>query len=248
MKKLNILIPIAGFGAYFEDYNHSYPKPLIEILGKPMVQIVCNNLEPKRSYDFIFVISGKEAESFALEDVLLQISPSSKIVKLEGKTAGAACSALLAHDWINNEDPLIIANGDQFLDFDINDFVEDAFNKRVDGGIVTFDSIHPKWSFVRLNEQGLVTEIAEKKPISRNATAGIYFFNKGLDFVKAAQEMIKKGASVNNQFYVCPVYNEMILKNKKISTYRIDNHKVYKFSNLDDVKEFEKKFRGQNNF
>ena len=147
--------------------------------------------------------------SFISQNLFLK---SRIFVILEGDTKGAACSALLSANHIKGDKPLLIANGDQYLDVDISSIMQTFMNKDIDGGIITFESIHPKWSFVKLDTDGFVVEAAEKRPISKYATAGLYFFKKGNYFIEAAQEMIKKGVRIMGQFFICPVYNEMILK------------------------------------
>jgi dTDP-glucose pyrophosphorylase len=137
-------------------------------------------------------------------------------------TEGAACTVLLVKDLINNENPLIIANSDQYIEWDGFDFMKYNLNNNLDASILTFESIHPKWSFAKINSDGLVIEVAEKNPISNTATVGIYWYNQGADFVKYAEQMIAKNIRINNEFYVCPIFNEFILDNKQIGIYQID--------------------------
>jgi dTDP-glucose pyrophosphorylase len=149
------------------------------------------------------------------------IAPNCKIVEVEGITEGAACTALLAKDFINNENPLFFANSDQFVEWDSNEFMYKMNETEADGGIVTFKATHPKWSFAKINSEGFVIEVAEKNPISDIATVGYYFWKHGSDFVKFAEEMIEKNIRVNNEYYVCPVFNQAIENGKKIRTFEI---------------------------
>jgi len=216
---MKILIPMAGRGKRFEDVGYSFPKPLIDINGKPMIQVIVENLN--FSAEHIFLCQKEHFEKYSLKELLELISPNCKIIKVNEVTEGAACTALLATELINNDEELIIANSDQWIDWNNQHFLSFLRNKNADGGIVTFISTHPKWSFVKINEDDLVTEIAEKKPISNIATVGIYYYKHGKDFVNAAEEMIRKNIRTNNEFYVAPVFNEMILNNKKIYHYPI---------------------------
>ena len=150
------------------------------------------------------------------------ITPNCKIVIVDKVTEGAASTTLLAKDAINNENPLIISNSDQFIDWDTNETLYNFIGEETDGGIVTFESTHPKWSYAKVGDDGYVNEVAEKNPISDNATVGIYYWKKGSDYVKYAEEMIQKDIRVNNEFYVCPVYNQAIEDNKKIKIHKID--------------------------
>jgi HAD superfamily hydrolase (TIGR01509 family) len=217
--KLNVLIPMAGAGSRFEQAGYTFPKPLIEVKNQPMIQLVVNNLNIDANY--IYVVQKAHREKYNLDTLLNIITPKCKIVETEGVTEGAACTALLAKEYINSEDPLFFANSDQFVEWDSNEFLYKMNETDSDGGIVTFKALHPKWSFAKLNEDDLVTEVAEKNPISDNATVGYYFWKHGSDFVKYAEQMIEKNIRVNNEFYVCPVFNEAIKDDKKIRSFGV---------------------------
>ena len=217
--KLNVLIPMAGAGSRFESAGYTFPKPLIEVKKKPMIQVVVENLNIKAN--FIYVVQKSHREKYNLDALLSLITPGCKIVETEGMTEGAACTALLAKEHIDTDAPLFFANSDQFVEWDSNEFLYKMNETDADGGIVTFEATHPKWSFAKVNEQGLVTEVAEKNPISNIATIGFYYWKNGSDFVKYAEQMINKNIRVNNEFYVCPVFNEAIEDGKAIRTFDV---------------------------
>lgn len=219
-EKLNVLIPMAGAGSRFESAGYTFPKPLIDVNGKPMIQIVVENLN--MDANFIFIVQKKHREKYNLDTLLNLISPNCTIVEVDGITEGAACTTLLAKDFIDNHNPLIMANSDQFIEWDSNEFMYKMNENNCDGGIVTFTSTHPKWSFAKVNQFGYVTEVAEKNPISDIATVGVYYWKTGSDYVKYAEQMIDKNVRVNNEFYVCPVFNEAVADNKKIKVFNID--------------------------
>lgn len=218
-KNLNVLIPMAGAGSRFEAAGYTFPKPLIDVNGEPMIKIVSENLNVNAN--FIYIVQKKHIEKYNLKSLLNLITPNCRIVEVDGITEGAACTTLLAKELINNNKPLLMANSDQFIDWDSNEFFYKMNETNSDGGIVTFTSTHPKWSFAKVNERGLVSEVAEKNPISNIATAGIYFWKHGSDYVKYAEQMINKNIRVNNEFYICPVFNEAIGDNKIIRTFSI---------------------------
>ena len=207
-EKLNVLIPMAGAGSRFEAAGYTFPKPLIEVRGKPMIQVVVDNLNVEAN--FIFIVQKSHFEKYNLEYLLRLIAPDCKIVQIEGITEGAACTTLLASDLIDNNNPLLIANSDQFVEWNSSETIYSFESDGVSGGIVTFEATHPKWSYVKLGEDGFVSEVAEKKPISNMATVGIYYWRKGADYVKYARQMIDKDIRTNGEFYVCPVFNEAI--------------------------------------
>ena len=217
---LNILIPMAGAGSRFEKAGYTFPKPLIEVKGNPMIQVVIENLNIKANY--IYVVQKEHREKYNLDTLLNLITPNCKIVEVDGVTEGAACTALLAKEYINNNQPLFFANSDQFVEWDSNEFMYKMNETNCDGGIVTFKATHPKWSFAKVDKEGFVTEVAEKNPISNIATVGFYWWKQGSDFVKFAEEMIKNNIRVNNEFYVCPVFNQAIKAGKQIRTFNID--------------------------
>lgn len=218
-KKLNVLIPMAGAGTRFQQAGYTFPKPLIDVEGKPMIQVVVENLNIDAT--FIFVVQKEHREKYNLDTLLNLITPNCKIIEIDHITDGAACTALLAKEHINNDNPLFFANSDQFVEWDSNEFMYKMNETNADGGIVTFKSTHPKWSFAKVNDKGLVTQVAEKNPISDLATVGFYYWKHGSDFVKYAEKMINDDIRVNNEFYVCPVFNQAIEDNKEIRVFDI---------------------------
>lgn len=233
-KKLNVLIPMAGAGSRFEKAGYTFPKPLIEVKGKPMIQVVVDNLNIEANY--IYVVQSSHRKKYNLDTLLNLITPGCQIVEVDGITEGAACTALLSKDLIDNDNPLFFANSDQFVEWNSNDFMYKMQESNSDGGIVTFESTHPKWSFVKTDENGFATEVAEKNPISNQATVGFYYWKRGSDFVKYAEEMIEKDIRVNGEFYVCPVFNTAIEYCKKITTFNIE--KMWGLGTPEDLKYY----------
>ena len=220
-EKLNVLIPMAGAGSRFQQAGYTFPKPMIQVHDNPMIQVVVDNLGLEANYHF--VVQKEHREKYNLDTFLNLISPGDcKVIEVDGMTDGAACTALLAKEFIDNDNPLFFANSDQFVEWNTVEFMYNMQETNADGGIVTFKATHPKWSFAKVNDDGLVTEVAEKNPISNNATIGYYYWKHGSDFVKYAEQMIEKDIRVNNEFYVCPVFNEAIQDNKKIRPFEVN--------------------------
>ena len=217
---MNVIIPMAGEGSRFSKAGYTFPKPLIEINNKPMIQVVTENLAVKAQ--FTYIVKETHYKKYNLNYLLELISPSCNIKKVSETTQGAACTVLLAKEFINNDKPLLIANSDQYIKWNSQECLYFFSDPSIDAGILTFEASHPKWSYAKINEEGLVTEVAEKKPISKHATVGIYYWKKGSDFVKYAEQMIKKDIRTNGEFYVCPVFNEAINDGLRIKTYQVE--------------------------
>jgi dTDP-glucose pyrophosphorylase len=234
------VIPMAGGDDAFKASGQSFCKPLIEIRNKPLAEHAWDSLKTMQPTRAAFVIRKEDEKRFHLSEVLRLMAPNCAVVATDGPTAGAACTALLAIEQIEPEGELVIANGDQvFVDCDLSAIIAGFRTRNLDAGTLTFDSVHPRWSFVRLGSDGLVTEAAEKRPISRHATAGFYYFRHGRDFVNAAYEMIRKDAQVNGRFFVCPAFNEMILRGARIGVHPIPRSAYVSLATPQNVEEYE---------
>jgi len=237
--RLNVLVPMAGAGSRFAQQGYTFPKPLIEVNGKPMIQVVVENLNIEAHY--IFIVQQSHYEKYNLKYLLNLIAPGCDIVQVDGVTEGAACSTLLAKDYINNDAPLVMANSDQYVEWNSNECMYAFTADEIDGGIISFEATHPKWSYARVGDDGFVEEVAEKKVISNEATVGIYYWKKGSDYVKYAEDMIAKDIRVNNEFYVCPVFNQAIEDNKKIKVKRVN--RMWGIGTPEDLDNFLKNYR-----
>lgn len=240
---MNVLIPMAGAGSRFAQVGYTFPKPLIEVRGKPMIQVVVGGLNVDAQYTY--VVQSEHYKKYNLKYLLNLFTPGCNIVQVDGVTEGAACTTLLAKEFIDNDDSLIITNSDQLILWDSDKTIKNFKDENVDGGIVTFSSTHPKWSFAKLDSDGYVCEVAEKKPISEHATAGIYYWKHGSDYVKYAEQMIAKDIRVNNEFYVCPVYNEAIGDNKKVVISEIEREDMWGLGTPEDLDFFLKNYTGK---
>ena len=230
---------MAGRGSRFQDVGYTFPKPLIDVNGKTMIEVVVDNLRPNCDHRFIFICQKEHYDKYDLYHILQNATKNKfEIVQIDGVTEGAACTVLTASQYINSDEDIMIANSDQFIDVDINNFINDGRQDAVDGLIMTFKASHPKWSYARVDSSGRVIEVAEKKLISDKATVGIYYFKRGSDFVGAAESMIEKNIRTNNEFYVCPVYNELILNDKNINIHNISAENMHGMGTPEDLTSF----------
>jgi dTDP-glucose pyrophosphorylase len=233
---INIVIPMAGLGSRFAKAGYDKPKPFIDVLGKPMIARVMENLAyPNARYILIARKDHIEQEKALVRD--LEKKYNALFIPIDKVTEGAACTVLFARKYINSDEPLLIANSDQIVDMNIAEYIDDCLSRKLDGSILTFiDEVRdPKWSFARIDGDGLVAEVREKKAISEYATVGIYFFSKGKYFIDSAIDMIINNDRVNNEFYVCPVYNYAICSKARIGIYNIDHQKMHGIGTPEDL-------------
>jgi len=238
---MQILIPMAAKSAFFPADHFFFPKPLIEVMGRPMIERVVDGLSDTLSgASFHFVVSKDDVISYSLDGTLRLIAGNeAKIITVTGQTRGGLCSALLATDELDLEDELIVANGDQIIDVNYADAVAHFRSQDADAGVITFDSVHPRWSYARTDEDGTVTFTAEKRVISRSAIAGFYYFRSAKTFFEAAQNVLLKMNEANGLYYVSSTLNEVILKGGKVASFDIASTDYHSFYSPDKIREFE---------
>ena len=241
---INIVIPMAGAGSRFSKAGYEKPKPFIDVDGKPMIVRVLENLKyPNAQYILIARKEHIEKEKELVSQIKNEFNAI--FIPIENLTEGTACTVLYARKYINNSDPLLIANSDQIVDMDIAQYIDDCAQRNLDGSILTFIDMHkdPKWSFAKLNKNDLVTEVKEKVVISKYATVGIYLYSKGKDFVDASIDMIIENDRVNNEFYTCPTYNYAIKDGSKIGIYNIDFEQMHGIGTPKDLNIYLEKIK-----
>lgn len=218
---LNIVVPMAGRGSRFADAGYELPKPLIDVNGKHMIEVVINNLKPECEHRFIFVCQNEHIEKFNLHSVFAKACDNFEVIGIDGVTEGAAITVLKAREYIDNDAPLMIANSDQWVDADINDYLVDMDNRGLQGTMLTMKADDPKWSYAKVGADGLVSEVVEKVVVSDEATVGIYNFSSGGTFCKHADYMVEQNIRSNGEFYVAPVYTFMADAGAKIGVFNI---------------------------
>lgn len=234
---IQIVVPMGGEGRQFAERGYTFPKPLVEVAGQPLIELVVRNLTPSEPHKFVFVCRREHVERYALGDVLKLVAPGCDVVTMGQPTAGALCSVLLAIEHLSAGDEVLVANADQWIDAPIDGFLAAARARHLDGCLMTFPNTHPRWSYAR-TEGSRVVAVAEKQPISRNATAGLYYFRRGSDLLAAAERMLTKSASVAGEFYVAPVYNELVLLGKEIGIYPIEAAQMRGLGTPEEVERF----------
>lgn len=229
----------AGGSRAYADAGFFFPKNLTEIAGRPLIEHAIVGLgELAKDHRLVVAVAADEDLRYHTGRVIRLIEPTAEVVTV-GDTSGAACTALIAIDHIPDDEPLLIVSGDAVIEADLAGIVEEFERRRLDAGVVVFEGVHPRWSYVRVDDQGFVIEAAEKRPISRLATAGVYWFARGRDFVDGAMAMIRKDASVDGRFFVCPTFNELVLAGKRIGIHQLDRHAYHSLHDPQGIPRFE---------
>ena len=231
-----VVMPIGGRGTRFKQTGYTFPKILIPIRNRPMLQWAVESLNMPWA-KHVFVCSREDYEAYPLEAMCAQLVPDYSLV-IEEERKGAAAAVLLGLAGPTSfTEPLLIANCDQWLEWDSNHFVKAAFALGVDGMIPVFRSVHPKWSYARL-EKGLVVEVAEKRPISPWATCGLYYWSQVGKFIQAAQNMMEDPSKrIHGEWYVAPVMNELINIGGQVMAY--DKLTMWGLGTPEDLTEFQ---------
>ncbi len=237
---LKIIIPLAGGSELFSNAGYAYPKPLIDMQGRPMIEWVLTN--PAKigvPHQFIFIIKEDDVLKYHIDNTLKLLSPGAEIVRIKRPAKGGLCSVLMAIDKIEADDSLLILNSDQVIDIDFSQLLNVWQKQGAAAGLVTFPSVHPRWSYARIENEEVV-QTAEKNPISKHAIAGYYYFEKAGDFLKAAFQSIKKDVQLDGMFYISPVINEFVLMNKKVKLFSIETGQYHSFYSPQMLTEFER--------
>jgi len=232
--KVNIIIPMAGLGSRFQQAGFSLPKPLIKVINKPMYSWAVDSLPLEYTNKLIFVLLSSEPKFEELKkdigDRYKKFNPI--ILDVTKLTEGQSATVLMSKDYINNDVPLLIHNADTAFDIKRN-WLEDILNNDVDGALLVFNSNEPRWSYSREDAKGSVVEVREKKVISNFATTGTYYFRYGFQYVSLAEDRISKKLKEANEYYIAPLYNDMIEKGAIIKNILID--KLYCFGTPEDL-------------
>lgn len=222
-----------------DGISESYPLCLAEIDGVSLIERIIGNTRAIPDVKYIFALLDKEVKRFHLDQAVSLLAPNSKIVCVPDSTKGSACTALLAASQINPDDSLLIISANELVECDLYEVVRYFEESNLDAGTLIFHSIHPRYSYVRLNEDLMVTEAAQQNPISSHATTGIFWFKRASEFIDSAKAAIRKDSTTSGNFYLAPTFNELILKQKRIGVFKIENEKYHPLKNSRQVERFE---------
>ena len=236
---INIILPIASNKLVDDNDNFQYPLPLVEINGKSLIEYTLDGLNSiGNDVKYIFILNENDCTKYHFDNTLKLLKPDCEIIKVKGVTSGAICSILMGIDVIDQNSELLILNFDQYINYNLSSIINKFRENKADGGVVTFNSVHPRWSYARVINDN-VLETAEKNPISNFAIAGFYYFKNAYIFIESAFKVIKYNENYNGKYYTSSVFNQLILKNLNIKNILIEKECYYSFYSTQKVKEFE---------
>jgi NDP-sugar pyrophosphorylase family protein len=239
---INVVVLAAGPNDEFSEDGYRFPKNLVEIEGIPLLgRVIATTTTIAGDLRVIVCISQQEDREFHTSETIRLVAPDAQIIHVKEQTAGALCTALLAVDLLSDEDELLIINGDSLVLQDLDGILNNFRNRNLDAGTVCFRAIHPRFSFVRLAENFRITEVAEKRPISQFATAGVYWFKSAHDFKLSAFNSIRRRQDVDGKFYVSPVLNELILARANVGAIEIDSSRYANLQSPKMIEDFKQK-------
>lgn len=238
---MNVLFPIAGLGKRFTEFGYSVPKPLVKVKNKTLLEYSLGTLGLDGNY--IVVVLKYENESFNREirDVIESVKPNSKIITIDSPTQGSSETCLYAKKFIDNEEELIVTNGDQYLNWDPQKFKAHIAETKPDGCVSTYDHKDfeigkpSKYAFVSLDSNGYATKFQEKFAISQHAMNGIHYWKNGRDFVRTVQMVIDHDIRVNGEHYLSSSYNFLINEGKKINTFKMQNQEYCSLGSPEEI-------------
>lgn len=235
---MNIIIPLAGISV-FNSKDFFYPPPLIEVNGLPLIQYTLESLKQIEGKNtFIYILKEEDCLKFYLDSSLRLLTPNCEVIILKSRTKGSVCSILMAVDKLNKDDESIIVNADQIFDYNLNKTISKFRSQHSDAGVISFESVHPRWSYVKTDNEDNILQTAEKKPISKNAIAGFYYFKSFSLFIESAFNAIEIEDYYKDNLYTSALINQLILLNKKVTNYKISPSKYKSFYSPQKIKEF----------
>ena len=221
-----------------------YPFFLTEVNHETVLEFLIRKTDQLDGVSSVFCIYGDLIRKFNLKYLIRELLPDPQIVPVNGETQGSLCTAMLSCQHIDNEDEVLLLAIDDFVDVSYREIVDYFRQGNFDAGVVSFRSVHPRYSYVRLGENAEPVEFCEKKPISRNALASFYYFKHGRDFMEAAKDVIRKDSPLNGRFYISMAFNELILKQKSIGVFQIPSSSFHPLKSEIEMASYIAKYQG----
>jgi NDP-sugar pyrophosphorylase family protein len=240
---MNILFPIAGRGSRFKLEYDELPKPLVLVKGKTLLEHSVESLKINGHFIFIFLKYENKHYNYKIRSLIEKLKPGSKIIMISKITRGAAETCLYAKDYIDNEDPLLITNCDQYLNWNPNKLYDIIKTEDPDACVSLYDHEDievgkpGKYAYVSLDDQGKAIKFNEKFAISKNALNGIHYWKRGRDFISSVKKMIEDKVVVNNEYYISPSFNYMIKEGKNILTFKMEKKEYLSLGSPEEIQK-----------
>ncbi len=222
---MKVIVPMAGRGSRFKNVGEITPKPLISVLGKPMLYWALKSIDGIKHSQLIFVALKEHEINFGLKTLLHELYGNNiALVLIDEVTEGQLCTVLAAEEYLNSSEDILITSSDTFVKSKIGEHIS---RKSDDcAGLISVANLPgDRWSFAKVDDTGRVVEVAEKRRISNYASTGLYYFANGYDFVNEAKRIIENKEKTQGEYYVIPVYQKFIEKGLKVEISLAD--KVY---------------------
>jgi len=238
MNALNIIILAAG-SADFVVEDGDYPVCLVEIGGKPLLERVITNASRVEGAALYFAFRSDQIARFHLDKIVNLLVPDATVVSISDQTMGSGCTALMVASMLPENEEVLIVSANELVDIALDVVVQSFRDRQLDAGTITFPSVHPRYSYVRVDTDGSVTEVSQKVPISKRATAGVFWAARASDLVESIKQMIRKDANVDGQYYIAKAFNEIILNQKKMGFYDIISENYHPLKTARQVEQFQ---------
>jgi dTDP-glucose pyrophosphorylase len=205
---MNIIIPMAGNGQRFIDAGYKEDKPFVKIFNKPMFRIAIENLNISGHY--YLLVKLKHMQRILSQLKFLPQDSQYTVIPIKKRVNGSTAACLTLCETIMPNEPLIVANCDQIIDWNSVDFLKFCELCTAEGVVTTFKANSAQHSYARENEDGQVIEIKEKQVISNDALCGVHFWNRADMAFWSFQKALEGPPHYNGEYYIAPTYNEII--------------------------------------
>lgn len=235
---INILILGGGVSTINQDSQDYYPVYLTEVQGASLIERIVESTNPLTDSSVTFAFQSNEIEKFHLDNIIKVLNPKANLIKLPNSTQGSACTTLYGVCQLPAESEVLIISANEFVDVNYELAINEFRRKDCNAGVFVFESIHPRYSYVRLGEVGQVSEVTQHNPITHNATTGLFWFKNSSELVESIKNMIRKDANIRDKFYIAPALNELILEQKNVGVYNITSEHYYPLKDADQIYQY----------
>lgn len=242
MRKLHIIMPMAGEGSRFKKEGWTTPKPLIELNGIPLFKHAISSVSADDiSLKYSFIVRQEHIDEYKIDEGIKSFQPDANIFSVLMTTRGAVETCLIAESAIADDDAVIVMDCDlEFRSTKFIKIIKEILAQSVDeasgGALVSFESNEPRYSYAALDEDGFVTRTAEKEVISNHALCGAYFFSTGKRFKQVAHKLLNEPEFKKPEYYVSLLYNYLLADGEKVRLAPMEEY--YSYGTPEELKQY----------